>query len=211
MIEIIHYTDESVEKKLTPNIDNYFDEVRLLLDNLPDELYVNFNQEGIIKETGVGGHAVSLDTINISFDKDFKDKELQMNDLRSTIFHESFHLNQGFTYDTSPFTAIQSAIYEGCATVFEREHAGTDPLYGQYYEHSDEQLASWFESVKKIGNEYFEDNDVWQKWAFYNEDLGERWIIYKLGTWLIDQVLKKNSLAVVDLQGMNADDILSLL
>jgi len=211
MIEVIHYHDRSAEKPFEGVIAKSYDEARGLLKNIPENLKVYFGDESsIIPETGVGGFAYSHDTMTIAIDKDFEDKDTQKKDLHGTIFHESFHLAQRFTAEDGYRTAIDSAVYEGCATVFEREYAGILPLWGDYSAHSSEELKSWLASIKEVGVSYFEEEGVWEKWAFYNEELKQRWIVYKTGTWLVDRVLKETGLNILDLQDKTAEEILAL-
>jgi len=208
MINVEKYTDKEVEEPLLYFIDNTYSEANKLLENLPDVLNIHFTPEGGSDITGIGAFAYSKNRINISFLKDFEDKQFQQLALHGAIFHESYHINQGFTYEDSPFTALQSAIYEGCAVVFEREYAKNTPPYADYSQHTELELEAWLDEVKKIGNEYFEDVTLWRKWAFYNDELEQKWIIYKLGVWLVDKTLRRTGLDIIDLRNMSADEII---
>ncbi len=210
MIEVIEYTDKATEEPLVPLITEAYSDAQVHLRRLPETMQIEFKSHGAAPETGVGGFAYSPDLINAVFDKNFANREEQLANLRGMIFHESFHVNQGFTFTKSPFSALDSAIYEGCATVFERDYANTKPLYGDHSHHSDAELHSWLDQVKEVGTDYFEEEATWHKWAFYNAELKQRWIIYKLGVWLVDKTIERTGLTVIDLQDKTAPEILEL-
>lgn len=210
MIEVINYTNKNVQEALVPTISRAYDETKTLVHDLPETLRLYFMDEGIVPESGIGGSAYDHETMNISFDAEFAHKELQLSELRATIFHEAFHIKQKFTFQSFPNSALEAAIYEGCATVFEREYGQGIAPYGKYDDNTDETLNGWLSSVKAIGHTYFEDDAIWHKWAFYNPDTKERWIIYKLGTWLVDQTLQKHKLTILELQDKTAVEIIAL-
>ncbi|MBC7564952.1 hypothetical protein H7100_01830 [Candidatus Saccharibacteria bacterium] len=210
-MEFIHYTNQETEKSFETIIEASYQEVRQYLKHIPEKLDIYFGDKSIIiPETGVGGFAYSHGIMTLAIDEDFPDKKKQNAELRATVFHESFHISQHFTGEEGFQTALNSAIYEGCATVFERAYAGTRAIHGDYSAHSDEQLESWLIELKAVGSSYFEQKGVWEKWAFYNEDLDQRWIVYKTGTWLIDRILQKTGLDILDLQDKTAEQILAL-
>jgi uncharacterized protein YjaZ len=168
------------------------------------------NTASLFLKQELGGYAYSHDVITLAIQKDFADKMKQTAELRGTVFHESFHLSQRFTGEDGHRSALHSAIYEGCATVFEREYANVLPLYGNYNAHSDEQLADWFDKLGAVGMSYREKEGEWEEWAFYHHELQQRWIVYKTGTWLVDQTLKQTGLNILDLQNKTAEEILAL-
>ncbi|MBC7868738.1 hypothetical protein H7X69_00975 [Candidatus Saccharibacteria bacterium] len=212
MIEVIHYTDPVVQKKLERPLGGFYNQARALLPGLPENMKLFVKEQQITEEIGTSGFAYSHDIINLEFDKNFPDQHAQMVDLRGTIFHESYHIKQSYTLshlaERGPLAMIETSIYEGCATVFEREHAGTKPLFGDYKQHSPDELDAWLNKIRSIKNG-FSRND-WEKWAFYNPELKEKWIIYKLGTHVVDKVLSDGSLDILDLQDKSAKDILAL-
>jgi uncharacterized protein YjaZ len=208
MIEVIHYQNEPAEKPLEANISESYDAVQELLPKLPSAVKIYFGDSGIIPESGLGGFAYSHDIITVSVDPDFKDKTKQAKDIRPTIFHEAFHQYQNFTGESGPFSAVENAIYEGMATVFEREYCGTWQLYGDYRESSEDNLEQWLESLQQLSLEDFQN--TYSDWKFYHSQLKERWIVYKVGTWVVDQVLKKHRLTILDLSDKTAGDVLKL-
>lgn len=210
MIEVIHHQNKAYESSFEPLISDSVDEVRKLLPNLPESIQIYFSDYGILEDTGIGGYAYSSDIITISLDPNFDDKEKQEANIRPTVFHESFHLSQRFTGEDGPFSAIDNAFYEGMATVFEREYAGVLEPYGDYRQLSEEKLKQWTEELRKLSAEVFDDEEVYSKWKFYHHELKERWIVYRTGTWLVDQVLKKYGLTILDLRTKKATDVLNM-
>ena len=211
MIEVIHYEEKSTEEPFVPMIEKSYEEVRGYLTHIPDPVKIYFDDEDrVIPELGVGGFALSRDTITLSVQKDFEDKVAQAKNLHGTIFHESFHLAQHYTGADGYHPAVNAAIYEGCAEVFEREYTESNSIVGDYSAHSQQELEAWLEALKEVGSSYFEEEGVWEKWAFYNEELKQRWIVYKTGTWLVDRVLKETGLDILDLQDKSAEEILGL-
>jgi uncharacterized protein YjaZ len=208
MIKVIHYQNESVEKPFEAKISKYYDEVRGLLPNLPKTVKIYFSDYGIIPESGIGGYAYSRDIISISINPDFQDKKKQIKDIRPTIFHEAFHQYQDFTSKNGTFTAIENAIYEGMATVFEREYCGIWQPYGDYRETPENNLKKWETELQGLSLKDFQN--TYSEWKFYHPKLKERWIVYRTGTWMIDQALKKRHLTILDLSEMTAADVLKL-
>lgn len=208
MIKVIHYQNEAVEKPLEASISKYYDEVRRVLPGLHKTVKIYFSDYGILPESGVGGYAYSQEIITISIDPDFKDKKKQLKDIRPTIFHEAFHQYQGYTGEAGPFSAIENAIYEGMATIFEREYCGIWQPYGDYRKTSEDSLKQWLKDLQQLSLEDFQN--TYSEWKFYHPKLKERWIVYKVGTWITDQVLEKHKLAIFDLSTKTAADVFKL-
>lgn len=210
MINVVSFSDKAFEADWVPVIDQAFSDVSKLLTHLPDTLDIAFTAEGAEESTGVGGFSVSPHRINIALMKNFHDVTLQKDNLRGVVFHELFHVNHGFTYAQAPFTALDAAMYEGCAVVFEREYGGGVAVYANYHQHTDEELSGWLEQLHDVGTQYFKDYDTWQKWAFYHPELDQRWIIYKVGAWLIERILEQHNLSVLDLADKKPTEIITL-
>lgn len=210
MIEVIHYQNKAYESPFEALISDSLNEARKLLPNLPESIQIYFSDYGILEHTGIGGYAYSSDIITISLDPNFDDEERQKINIRPTVFHESFHLSQRFTGEDGPFSAIDNALYEGMATVFEREYAGVFEPYGDYRQISEAKLKQWAEELRKLSAEVFADEAVYSKWKFYHPELKQRWIAYRTGTWLVDEVLKKKGLTILDLRTKKAADVLSM-
>lgn len=210
MINVIEYSRESFESQFVPIIDTAYTDAQKYLDQLPKTIDIAFTDNGSSDMTGVGGFTVSDKQINIAVLAEFEDRELQRKNLYSTVMHEAFHVQQGFSYDVSPFTATEAAIYEGCAVIFERQYAHNQAIYGEYSDCSEQDLEKWFAELDTVGTKYFEDIDTWHKWAFYHPEYDQKWIIYKTGSWLVDRILTRSNRDVLDLKSKSAAEILKL-
>ena len=210
MIEIIHYQNESFEKTLETHISDCYNEFRKLFPTAPKTLKIYFGNTSIMEETGVGAHAYSPEIVTLSFNPNFKDKGKQFADIRPSVFHECFHQYQNYTSAGPLYTAIEGAIYEGMATVFERVYSETTQTYGDYSNISEKDLKKWAVDIKALGNEYHEDEAVRRAWLFYHPILKEHYISYRVGAWITDKVMAKHNLSILDLSEMTAANVLKL-
>lgn len=199
--------DSKTHIKLLLKIRSWDAELRKLLPKLPDKIDIEFDNSLLISATGTGGFAVAKDKIYLAFDPNFSgDKDLQLENLKGSYFHEAYHLVQGFTgEDTSiPIPAISNAILEGAATVFERDRTKSDPLWGKYEDSVTMNL--WTQEIVGLGQPY-----DWRKYKFYDSDTGRRWIMYKVGTYIVDEALDQNpQLKIEDLATLEPAAILKL-
>lgn len=204
------FSDEDFESAYAPVIRDAYSSSSQLLKNLPENLTIKFTNSGADENTGVGGFAESPHQLNVAIAKDFFDSAAQLRNLRAVIFHELFHINHGFTFEQSPFTALDAAIYEGCAVQFEREYGNGEATYADFSQHTEEELSDWLRQLEAVGTKYFEDNETWHKWAFYNPELNQKWIVYKVGIWVVGKILNQNTLNVLELQDKTPSEILKL-
>ncbi|MEX0748875.1 MAG: DUF2268 domain-containing putative Zn-dependent protease [Candidatus Saccharimonadales bacterium] len=182
----------------------WLQEVRELLPQVPEVIEVIFDNQYLIKITGTGGFALDKDKIALAFDPAFTNKNLQFNNLRGSFYHECFHLVQGWVGGVAggEISAIEDALMEGSATVFERERTGTKPPWSDYSDikNIDEKLAT----IKELGANY-----DWQKWKFYDPETNTRWILYKVGVYLTEKILDNNpELTIEDVAGMKVAGML---
>jgi uncharacterized protein YjaZ len=205
------FENASIEQDFLGEIAKSYDELRGFLPKLPKTMKLYFGTNYDYGESGVTGSAVGVDAIKIGIDPNVESREKQHNKIRSIVFHEGYHVSQGF-YLGREFSALESAVYEGCATVFERDYAGSTPKWGDYLKEGKEKLLEWYDSMKSItAEQYFEPSgETWNKWAFYDPETDESWRVYKVGTWIVDDVMKKTGLTVVELNDMTAEQILKL-
>lgn len=202
-----HFTGQDIiEQALMRN----FIEVKSSLPQLAEEITIRFTDENFIPETGESGYTQNPHTFIVAIDTDYPDKEKQQQHLRETVFHEALHAVQGYTGETGPFSGIESAIYEGMAMAFGREMTGASPLYGDYSTTSPEKLREWFDELKAMTTEQFGANDAeqWRRWAFYDDESGERWRLYKVGAWLLDEYLAETKKTALDLIKVTPKDVL---
>jgi hypothetical protein len=143
---------------------------------------------------------------------DQEDRAPQFARIGTVVKHEGYHIGQGF-YNSEPCSALEAAIYEGCATIFERDYLDSEPKYADYSMHDEKTLQSWFDEIKTItADQYFEPSgETWRKWAFYDPETDASWRIYKTGTWVVENVMRKTGLNAIELNSLSAYEITSYL
>lgn len=210
-VSVVAFENELIEKDFLSEISKSYDELKKFLPELPQSLKVYFGTNYDYGESGVTGSAISADSIKIGIDPNAEDRAKQHDKVRSIVFHEGYHISHGFHLGRE-FSALESAVYEGCATVFERDYAQSSPKWADYQKEGSEKLHQWYEAMKHITTEqYFEPTgETWRKWAFYDPETEESWRVYKVGTWIIDEVMDKNELSPIDLNSMSAEEILAI-
>jgi hypothetical protein len=203
------FLDKDIQDDLLKVIEKAYNEVLELLPGLPDTLGVYFDNGDLIPELGVGACAWDPETLTIGFDLKFKgDKVEQIKELKHAIFHEAYHLAHGWTIELNKAIgdrhglAIEQAFYEGCAIVFERDYSGAKDIIGNY---------SKLENIEELFaelNSLQEDYDV-NAWKFWHKEKRERWLLYRVGTWMIDEYLKKNKdKTILDLLKLKPEDVI---
>ena len=207
-IEVINWTHESIERRFLGDIEQNYNEVCSVLDGMPQIMRIYFHNDVVRSEWALNGHAHAADIITISFNANYEDDKQTRKELRELIFHESFHIRQNFTVTARKFSGLESAVYEGCATLFEKEYTNSAPSYGDFESISKEKLEAWLDELKKLDPDMFWK--VWQKWLFYDESDGESWKAYLTGSWLVDLALKKSDKSIVDLKDLAANDIVKM-
>lgn len=211
-IRVLSFENEAIDSLFLPKIKEAYDELRVLLPHLPETMNVEFGTNYDYGEDGVTGSALSPNSMKIGIRIDQEDRTSQFARIGSVVKHEGYHIGQGF-YNSNPCSALEAAISEGCATIFERDYLGSDPKWADYSMHDEKTLQSWLDEIKTItAEQYFEPTgDTWRKWAFYDEETDTSWRIYKTGTWLVELVMSKTGLNVLELNSLSADEIISSL
>lgn len=177
----IHQTQRDT---ITPLLHEWKNEVNKLLGDSANPKKVVFNNYFLIPETGTGGFADDENVLVLAFDPNFHDIDQQLQSLKASYFHESYHIAQGWLGDTV-LPPLQESILEGAATVFERSRAHGKPPWGEY--ESGEAMRRLFDQVSQLGPDY--DHE---KWKYFDKESGEKWILYKVGTFVVDEALRKN-------------------
>lgn len=204
--------NSAVEKIILKLLTQYYEEARGLLRELPEDINIWLDNWYLSPETGAGGFAYSPTTLTLSFDESFNDQTLQAQGLRAVVMHESYHIVQGHTYTEPSATyrhALDSAIYEGCATVFEREYANGILPIGDYKDIEEAKLQQWAEALANISNDDYRNGEtgLWIKWALYDKETKDRWKAYRVGTWIVDRALKKSGKDILDFRTLDAQTI----
>ena len=196
-------------KNVEKDIRQHIAEARQLLPTLPADLTFVYNKNLIVPGNGTGGTLLKPTVLGIGYDPTFENVELLAKNLRATVLHECYHAVQGWSDIDSIITLsdlLDDAVLEGAATVFERDYGGTKPPWALYED--DATMAEWLSDVKlqKMDVNSKEYNQY--KFGTVN---GVSWMLYKLGTWLTDRALSRNSeLDVTDLATKNAAEIIDL-
>ena len=204
-----------VAKVVDVQVSEAYADALLLLPGAPRDVTVLLDNAHIVPETGVGGYAKAESTLLISFDQSFLDRDAQLVDLRGTIFHQAYHLAQGHTAEhprVAYSTALELAVAEGCAIVFEREYGGSAPSWGDYSPVDTATLEAWVEQLRRLPvAQYASDEDTWCEWATdHHAHEEDSWRIYRVGTYLIDHYLRSaNGTLVTDLAAVAPSDLIS--
>jgi hypothetical protein len=200
---------KDAEQELRKQLAGWGKELRKLLPALPKQIEIIFDNNVLVDVTGTGGYAISKNKLALAFHPNFSgDKARQLINFKGAYFHESYHLVQGFTMTTAPdiLPAINNAVYEGAAAVFERDRSGADPLWvwGKY--ETSKTMKKWFDEIKSLPLKY-----DWRRYKIYDKKTGRRWVMYKVGTFVADEAIKKNpKLSIEDLATMPPEEILKL-
>ncbi len=197
--------DPSDKARLEKNIPKWHKEVRLILPGVPKNMEYIFDMRYLAPDTGAGGYTLSKEKIALAFDSSFEDKMSQMTSIRGAVFHENYHVVQGWTGEIKGEpTAMFNTIMEGAATVFERDTAGASPPWAVY-----DIFDNPNEYVKKINQ--LEKGYDWRRWKFEDPETSIKWIMYRIGTYIVDQALENNKeLSIVDLATLGPEAILEL-
>lgn len=173
------------QKKIKNIIEHGYAEAKQLLPMLSEQLNITVQPSTkVIPETGEVGIAYHQDWINVHLNPDFE-KGLDWiidNHLRGTIFHESHHCTR-YKKTGNEESLLGCAIFEGLATVFERDYARHSPLWGDY---SKVPIKEWAEELLTHKNE---TGFNYPRWFFDSND-GRRWIGYRVGTYIVDQAIE---------------------
>jgi|GEM_PF-2635133 len=205
----IHIADSSNADKLEKFTNAYSAEVaKAYADARPllsfGSEHLNFfvqPSESVIAETGVNGQTINSEFIVLKFDENLElDEEVILGNVRSMVFHEMNHAAR-FNLSIWHKTPLDMCLFEGLATVFEREHAGSQPLWGRY---DKTVISEWINEIKDL-----EDGILSNDYRFEHPD-GRRWISYKVGAYIIDEAMSKSGKSVVELTQMQCKDILDL-
>jgi hypothetical protein len=200
-VEFLAEMDEVLREELAQSLTQWTSEVVGLLGIVAKPTKVVFNNYFLISETGTGGFADTGKVLVLAFDLDYQDRIAQMKNLRASFYHESYHIAQNWLGDVV-LPAIDEAILEGAATVFERDRALASPLWGAYGARED--MLRLFDLAINLTNDYDQG-----KWKFYDEESGQKWMLYRIGVFIIDETLKRHpELSIEQIALMSAQEIL---
>jgi hypothetical protein len=157
---------------------------------------------------GVDGYAMSGGVLLIRID--LRQSKFKLDDvlgilLKGVVYHEANHIArwQGPGYGTS---LMEATISEGLATAYEKMIVAPYPLPHSDYSNINEMLAVYRTRNKAEDSNY--NHSVW----FFGVTPGfEKWLGYKVGTYLVEEALKKNpKISISELTRTKTEDILKL-
>lgn len=180
-------------------------EVRALLPMLPGHIEIAAQTgKHVLPQTGERGLAVTAHRVEWVVDPGRLGgvEATAKSQLRCTLFHEFHHLSRGWVKAGGKRwdRFIDGAICEGLATAFERDFGGRKPPWGAY----SAEVAAWVEELLALPL-----NAPYHHWMFQHPD-GRKWIGYRAGTFIADQVFKATGRTSADLATTPTDDILAM-
>ncbi len=156
---------------------------------------------GLIENTGGNARTYNSEIIELAFDPTFKQASHKaiLQDARHSVYHE---MNHAARYNINIWhkTFLDNCIMEGLATVFARDYSGEKAPWAKYPKN----VTAW---IKEI----IDKNDMfsWPNYSFDHPD-GRKWIAYKVGTYIVDEAMKKSGKSVIELTKTECADILKL-
>lgn len=195
-----------LRKELEGRLDSYEPELRRLLPALSKHLHLTvYTSKSVIPETGSSGFASSKNWLLYKLDTGHEKsvEEIIESTFKSVVFHEMHHVAR---YTLQPWTGelLNEAVAEGLATVFERDYAGSDPLWGRYDE---ETIKEWAKDFIAIADNDPRPSEDWM----FNPPGERRWMGYKVGTYIADQAIRHTpNETSATLFAKTAEDMLSL-
>ncbi len=119
---------------------------------------------------------------------------------RTTLFHEAQHAARAHFLTAKDGTLIGYAVQEALATAFERDFAGSRPLYAAY---DPAEAERWMEELMTTAEVRYED------W-FYRRSAGCRWIRYRVGTYIVDTATANSQESAASLVGASTTEVLEM-
>jgi uncharacterized protein YjaZ len=171
-----------------------------LLPKAPKDItfLVQTNGYDSMPEYGCGAFTKNSRLILITIDPGLPyGEEKQIRYVREAVFHEMSHASR-FEQGLFHPEFLDRCIFEGLATVFERDKAGAEPLYG---EHDTEECQAWLEEIEAEFSE-----ELSYDYMFHHKD-GRKWIGYKVGTWIVDEALKNTKKTIEQLIQLECAEI----
>lgn len=178
---------------------------RQLLPSLSESLNIAVRPyfQGIIPEYGAGARTWDSEFIEVWIDKTVPyGPENMLEAIYQSTLHECNHAAR-WSSISQDNRLLETALFEGLATVFERDQAKYQPLYGIYED--DETMQKWYTEINTTGSDWNKNQEL-----LFNHSDGRRWVAYKTGTWLIDRALRYSDKTISELTVMPANEIVKL-
>ena len=174
-------------------------EARRLLPSLPAhiELTVRAGTD-VIAETGETGTAIPPASIiwTVDHTRSGGAKGVAVAWLRASLFHEFHHLVRSTL--GVPLTILDRAVFEGSATIFERDFAGVSTPWGAYPVN----VQEWAVELLAVPP----DANV-RDWIYAHPD-GRRWIGMRVGAYWVDRAIASSGQTAAELALLPTDQIM---
>lgn len=201
--------EQPLRDELQEAVGQWHEQVAKLLPTLPSEVDIEFDNDYLTPGFGTGGAAFGLHAMKLAYDPAFSATQDELLvELREVYFHESYHLARGFSFETTPddLPAINLAIEEGLATKFEIAHANAKPGHGEYEDR--ETMLAWLKEVRDLPDGFDYD---WEHWKYFDPETGRKWILYKVGLFVVDEALSNNpKLTIETIAVLTVQEIIAL-
>jgi uncharacterized protein YjaZ len=196
------YTFSATEQRRIEAIaDAAIGEARSLLPSLVGPILLTVRTgTDVIEETGETGAAMPPDAIMWTVDprRHGGVDVVAQKWLRASLLHELHHLARAASQPRT--TLLDQALFEGMATVFERDVAGADAPWGRYPAN----VSEWANELTQQSP----DASI-REWLYTHRD-GRRWIGMKVGAYWVDTAMKKSGRSIKDLTTASTDEVLAL-
>ena len=173
-------------------------DARTLLPGLPERIHLTVRPgSDVIEETGETGTAMPPDAIMWTVDPQRNGgvDAVARKWLRASLLHELHHLARAASQP--PRTLVDHAIFEGMATVFERDFAGAEVPWGAYPEN----VAQWADELTRLP-----PDSSTREWLYKHPD-GRRWIGIKVGTYWVDGAIRNSGRSAASLTTASSAEI----
>lgn len=145
-------------------------------------------KSAVIPETGEGGFALEGDWMQIAIDPTRKKSELDKiitEIIPSTIYHEMHHIARENCLGYGK-TLLESVVSEGLADAFAE---GQWPLFkAPWSQYTLKEIQPFLKQFSKEKN----NKKYWHGDWFFGQGEKPRWLGYKLGSYIMDNVKEKN-------------------
>ena len=179
-------------------------EVRLLLQGLPEAIYLEVRTEvQPYTPSGASGAAIGADRVLWTVDASRDEGVIAIADatLRGILFHELHHLARRCVQSELPYQSfLDGAVCEGMATAFARDFGGAEQSWAGY----PSEVEDWFYEVKDLPA-----SATTGEWMFFHSD-GRVRIGYKVGTYLVDRAMQATGMTSADLTDVSSEEIVRL-
>lgn len=182
-------------------------DARAIINAIPEtiNIVIEPNARFTDKDVVVGGYAHSAELISLNFDPDLPyGRQKLLAELRGAAMHELNHAAHFsfFPDDDSPL--IEEAVFEGLATVFERDYAGGEqPGFAKYEDEAT--MRDWLDEILLAQEQGGKREDL----KYMHPD-GRRWVLYKTGCWVVDAAMRESGKSIVELMPLPLGDTFAL-